>query len=162
MAGEHEQAEDRVAPEEIVGEIDCGPDAGSPDVPASNLGEGAQAGDKINFKAQPIGWAGEVADGLEVLAEEHVGGSLADEAGEGLVGGEHARSGDFRAHPGVAEVDGGADLREEVELLGADEGVIKFIGGQAAEKSCHVGEALEVGEGVDDAVRSDVEELVYP
>ena len=25
-------------------------------------------------------------DGLEVLAEEHVGGSLADEAGEGLVG----------------------------------------------------------------------------
>jgi len=161
VAWEQEQAEDGVAPEELVREVYSGPDARAPDEAAGDLSEGAQAGDKVDLEAQPLGGARVAAIGLEVLAEEHGGGAFADSAGDGLVCGDQVGVGDAGAHPLVAEVDGSAELAEEAEFFGAQESLVEFVGGEEAEEAGDVGEALEVGPGVEHAVGGDVNELIY-
>ena len=101
-----ENREQRVEPEEAVGKIDLGPDAGAPKEAAGNFNQGAKARHQVEFKQKPSGGAGEVALRKKVLAEEHGGGTAADAAYGGPGGRQKQRVHDAGSHPVVGEVDG--------------------------------------------------------
>lgn len=79
-AGGEKQAGDGVDPEEVVGEVEAGPDARTPDVAAEYFHDGADAGDQGELEQEPLERAGLGAVGLEIVAIEAGLGALADAA----------------------------------------------------------------------------------
>ena len=159
-AGRDEEGEERVKEEEGVRQGDGAPEAGADQEAAGDFNKGAGGWGEEELEAGPGGGGGLLAGGLEVVFSEELEGAAVDFYGERVGGREEMRAGGGGEHPGVAELDGGGDLGEEMEGAGAEEGVVELLLGEGVEEGGDVGEGFEVGEGLVEGVDAGVEELV--